>query len=153
FAGDAGSVLVVGAGGYATLAAALADARNGDTILVTGDTVLREQVRIDGFADLTILGMDGATIEMPDGFVLNQGGMGPHGRAAVISVTNSSGITISNIDVDGRGLDDVPAVGVTAAVAGIFVGNSTAAIDGVDVTGTVNGTQRGEGIVVLNTDG
>src|SRR5690606_37411215 len=107
FAADDGAVLVVGAGGYATMAAPLLAAIDGGTIPIADGTVLREQVTIDGFSNLTILGMgDGSVIEMPDDPTYNEGDIGSKDRAAVISVNNSTNVTIKDLFVDARGMGD-----------------------------------------------
>lgn len=152
-----GNILVVGAGSaYTTLSAAVAAAANGDTILITAGTVLREQVTIDGFTDLTIMGMgDGSVIEMPDGPIVNNDGVGGNVQAA-IAVINSTGVTITNLKVDGRGIDTADGF----EYSGVFFGDSSGAIDGVTVTGIhmpkvdghVLGNQQGRAINVRNTD-
>ncbi len=158
-----GRVLVVGAGSeYATLNAALADAVDGDTILITDGTVLREQVTVDGFTDLTIMGMgDGSVIEMPDSMAFNEGDIGTKDRAAVISVTNSTGVVIKDLLVDGRGVGNALPSGTNPDMVGVFFGNSSGSVDDVTITGIrdpllgnghVSGAQHGNALVVLNTD-
>lgn len=152
-----GNILVVGAGSaYTTLSAAVAAAANGDTILITAGTVLREQVTIDGFTDLTIMGMgDGSVIEMPDSPIVNNDGVGGNVQAA-IAVINSTGVTITNLKVDGRGIDTADGF----EYSGVFFGDSSGAIDSVTVTGIhmpkvgghVLGNQQGRAINVRNTD-
>lgn len=155
---DDGTVLVVGSGGYATLAEALGAAVDGDTILILEGETLSEQVTIDGFTDLTILGMgDGSLIEMPAVHGVNVLGAGGLNTEAVITIVNSTGVVISDLKIDAKGFGAATGGNEYSA---IYVADSGVTIDGVTVTGVHNplvgghvpGNQQGRAIYVRNMD-
>jgi Ca2+-binding RTX toxin-like protein len=152
-------VLVVGAGSeYTTLSSALAAADEGDTILILDGVTLTEQVTINGFTNLTILGMgDGSLIEMPVAHGVNVAGAGGLNTEAVIAVVNSTNVVIRDIKIDAKGY------GATIGgneYSAIYVADASVAVDSVTVTGVHNplvndhvpGNQQGRAIYVRNTD-
>lgn len=163
-----GNVITNGAGEYfveegMSIQAAIDAAADGDTIYV-GEGVYREQIEIDGRADITLIGADGAVIEMPDDpELINDSTGDSKDRAAVISVEDSSNITIQGFEVDARGLAaDVTSEGSTTDINAIYFGNSSGSIEGntllgardeLNDDGSVSGNQRGNALVVLNEDG
>ncbi|GAA4226544.1 Ca2+-binding RTX toxin-like protein [Sagittula marina] len=148
--------------------AAVDAAADGYTIRIDSGETLREQVVIEGLSGLTIEG-NGATIEMADTPTFTQiSGVdgGTRDRAAVITVRDSSDVTIENLVVDGRGLgDSTPAAqtsGARSDFEGVLFFDASGDLDGLTVTGVrdayaadgqVKGNQRGNAIVVLNDDG
>ncbi|MCI4661894.1 MAG: lamin tail domain-containing protein [Neomegalonema sp.] len=148
---------------YATIQEAVDAANDGDTIQLADDTTFREQVIIDGVTGLTIQGGTNSVIEMVDAPAFTNGTVGDdRSRAAVVTVLNSTDVTISDVTIDGRGLANAMSGGTNADFEGIYYGDSSGAIDTVTVTGirdpyqgdgTVSGNQRGQGIVLDNTDG
>ncbi len=151
-------VLVVGAGGYATLGEAVAAADNGDTILILDGVTLTEQVTISGFTDLTILGMgDGSLVEMPAVHGVNVVAAGGLNTEAVIAVVNSSNVVIRDIKIDAKGYGAATGGNEYSA---IYAADSSITVDSVTVTGVHNplveghvpGNQQGRAIYVRNLD-
>ncbi|MEM0985405.1 MAG: hypothetical protein AAGJ32_04095 [Pseudomonadota bacterium] len=149
--------------------AAIDGANDGDTILLD-DGVYREQVSIIGRSGIEIVGSGNTVIEAPDS-LLAFNVISPPGGArdvgAVIEVAFSSDITITGVEIDGRGvgLDAVAASGAPTDFptnfAGVLMLNSSGTVDNVDITGvrdpldggSLNGNQTGDAIAVYNGDG
>jgi Ca2+-binding RTX toxin-like protein len=159
-----GNIHLVGLGGFDTIQAAVNAAEDGDTILVAGGTYV-EQVTVDGLANVTIKALAGTTvtIKAPTTPVITGTDSSGNDIAAVVTIVDSSNITLENIDVDGAGKGGVP--GGADDYVGVFVRNAWANLNGVDVTGVrwpyepgttpggnavVNGVQQGQGVFVDN---
>ncbi|MCB9993620.1 MAG: right-handed parallel beta-helix repeat-containing protein [Hyphomicrobiaceae bacterium] len=148
-----GHTFHVGAG--MSLQEAVDHAVDGDTIIIEDNVTITEQVTINGFTNLTIMGAgDGSLIHAPAVPVVNNSGVGGLNVAAVIAVINSTGVTIEDIKVDAGGVGD--AIGGTE-FSGIYFGNAGGTVDGVTVTGVrddygtdghVKGSQQGRAIYV-----
>ncbi|SSW89296.1 T1SS-143 domain-containing protein, partial [Rhodopseudomonas pentothenatexigens] len=153
--------LLVGAGGYATIQAAVAAAQDGDTILIASGHYA-EQVVVDGIDNLTIRAATGATVTVDAPASLVATGVSPTNGssiAGVITVKNAVGVEVAGLTVDGHHQGD--SAHLTAAGAGTMIGiaylNASGTIDGVTVTGIREddagiGNQRNVGIYVSNTD-
>lgn len=149
-------------GTFSAIQAAVDAASNGYTIDI-GDGTFREQVTIDGFTDLTLIGNgDTTVVEMVDSPVFNDGGLGTRDRAAVISVLNSENVVVQNVKVDGRGLANQLPSGSSVDLMGVLFTDSSGSLedstvvgarDPLNLDGTVSGNQRGNAVIVLNTDG
>lgn len=142
---------------------AAVDAASDGFRIEIGDGTFREQVTIDGFTDLTIIGNGDTTIiEMVDSPIFNDGGLGTRDRAAVISVVNSSNVVVQNVKVDGRGRANQLPSGTQPDLIGVLFLDSSGSLDGSTVVGvrdplnpdgSVSGNQRGNAVLAGNTDG
>ncbi len=149
-------------GTFSAIQAAVDAASDGYTIDI-GDGTFREQVTIDGFTDLTLIGNgDTTVVEMIDSPVFNDGGAGTRDRAAVISVLNSENVVVQDVKVDGRGLANQLPSGTRVDLIGVLFTDSSGSLedstvvgarDPLNLDGTVSGNQRGNAVVALNTDG
>ena len=168
--GAGGNILIVGNGGFATIQAAVDAAGDGDTILVTTGTYV-EQVEVDGFAGLTIMAADGATVTLRAPADVHTTAITTNDREAnaVLTVENSTDVMIEGITVDGDGrgntVDNGPVPAGAAQYFGIFYRNASGGLVDVDITGVrdpypggltaggepvVSGVQRGVGLGVEN---
>ncbi len=135
FAG--GNVLIVGAGGFATIQEAVNAAGNGDTILIAEGTYV-EQVQIDGKSDLTLIGVGEVTIKAPADVIETARSSSDREMHSVVTIENGTNIKLDNINVDGDGRGDtVDEGGGTgqAQFTGVFVRNASATLEDVDITG------------------
>jgi hypothetical protein len=148
---------------FATIQAAVEAAEDGYTIRVGAGTY-REQVLVDGFDGLTIEAVGGVTIEMPDTPAFNHlvADGGSRDRAAVVTVRDSSDVTIEGFTIDGRGRGDAMPAGTQADIEGVLFFDASGAIvdntvtgvrDALNGDGTPKGNQRGNAIVAINDDG
>ncbi|WP_373504778.1 beta strand repeat-containing protein [Aestuariivirga sp.] len=163
-----GSVLIVGAGGFATIQEAVDAAGNGDTIMIAEGTYT-EQVQIDGKTGLTLVGIGEVTIKAPADVVETARSSSDREMHSVVTIENSTGITLDNVNVDGDGRANTIEEGGGAGSAqftGVFVRNASATLEDVDITGVrdplpggttigtgdpiVSGNQRGVALQVDN---
>lgn len=140
------TVLLVGpASSYTTVQSAIDAANDGDTVLI-GPGTYDEQLTVNGFTGLDIEAVDlvgggkaAVTIEAPDMTVSATASTGRDVNA-VISVTNSTDVDISDITVDGAGQGDtIDSNGGQAQFVGVFYAGTGAGnlgtLTNVDVTG------------------
>ena len=161
------AIITVGATGadYTTIQAAIGAATAGDTIQIAAG-IYREQITVIGKTGLTIEAAAGAavTIEMPDSPVFNHVAAdgGTRDRAAVVTVRDSADIVLQGVMIDGRGRGEaMPASTAQADIEGVLYFDASGEISDVTVTGvrdplngdgTPKGNQRGNAIVVINSD-
>jgi len=155
---DAADALV---GTFDTIQAAVDAAGNDHTIRVAAGTYV-EQVVVDGLTGLTIEGTgDDTIIQMAAAPVFTATENG-RDRAAVVTVIDSGDITLRDVKVDGAGLAGAMSGGTNPDFEGVLIVDSGAFVYDVTVTGvrdvlqgdgTPQGSQRGNAMVVLNTDG
>ncbi len=156
-------VLFVGAGGFASIQAAVDAAVDGDIISVAGGTYT-EQVVVDGINNLTITSLNGdpVTIVAPasglvvTGFDAFKDSGAGRDIVGIVTVKNAAGFTLADITVDGDNQGtQAKAVG-GADFVGIGVFDAEAQVDSVTVTGvqdtTFSGVQHGVGIFSSNAD-
>lgn len=98
------ALLNVGAGGYSTIQSAVNASADGDTIVVNAGVYV-EQVVVTGRSGLTIIAAAGAQVTIQAPADLNETARSSSDREihSVFTATNSSGINLQNIDIDGRG--------------------------------------------------
>jgi len=162
-------ILIVGAGGYATIQLAVNAASDGDTIVVQAGTYV-EQVVVTGRNGLTIVAEEGAavTIRAPDDLVETARSSSDREIHSIFTATNSSAITLQDIRLDGHGVGSTVDEGGGAGIAnfyGAFYRNASGTLENVDITGIrdpypggttpggqpiVNAIQRGISVVVDN---
>ncbi len=154
FAG--GNVLIVGAGGFATIQEAVNAAGNGDTILIAEGTYV-EQVQIDGKSDLTLIGVGEVTIKAPADVIETARSSSDREMHSVVTIENGTNIKLDNINVDGDGRGDTVDEGSgtgQAQFTGVFVRNASATLEDVDITGVRDpyapGTTTGTGDPVVS---
>ena len=145
---DDGGTLV---GTFDTIQAAVDAAANGYTVNVAAGTY-REQVTVDGIDGLTIVGAgDSTVIEMVDSPAVNTDNNGE----AVVAVLESEGVTLQDLQIDGRGL------GSNKQFYGVYYGNAGGTVDDLTVTairapllgdGTPAGSQLGRAIFANSLD-
>ena len=140
-------------GGYVvntfdTIQEAIDAASDGDTVFIK-DGVYVEQITVQGFTNLTIVGEseDGVIIQAPDTLDVSVTISGSS-KAAVILVSESENVSISNLTVDG---DDATTSG--NEVEGVLMVDTSATVSGITVTGVGYGSQIGVGIYGYNLDG
>ncbi|MBI4183235.1 MAG: right-handed parallel beta-helix repeat-containing protein [Proteobacteria bacterium] len=140
------------------------DAAQAGDILLIGAGTFEEQVTINGIDHLALMGQGDATIiKAPAGTLAHNatGGGSKPNKSAMIAVTDSEGISIGDLVVDGDGRGNHIA---GQDFNGIFLVNSSGGIYDVAVAGirdpyanpgngTLSGAQRGVAILVNNTDG
>ncbi len=161
--------LLVGSGGFATIQAAVDAAQDGDTILVAGGTYA-EQVVINGIDNLSIEAVTGATVIIRAPADVHDTVFSSSDRAinAVVTVTNGTNVTLTDITVDGAGAgNSVNEVAghAQANFVGVIYRNASGGLTDVDVIGVrdaypggttpgghplVSGVQRGVGVQVDN---
>ncbi|PWR18205.1 pectinesterase family protein, partial [Zavarzinia aquatilis] len=151
-----------GEGAFSTIQGAVEAARDGD-IIVIRDGTYAEQVEIDGKTNLTLIGEGDVKIVAPDSLVETATSSTSRALYGIVTVENSSGITIENVDVDGLGKANL------VAGAGNYIGvvfrNADGTLTDVDISGArdpypggttadglpvVSGNQRGVGLQVDN---
>ena len=160
--GTDGNILLVGNGGYATIQEAITAAENGDTILVAAGEY-QEQLVIDG-KDITIkdAGNGDVTILSPDDDNLEVNATDANSsrpnKVAVVTITNGADVTLEGVTVDGNDQGDITGLSSYDFI-GIYVLNSDAVIDDVEVTGIretvsgeLSGNQRNHAIVATSHD-
>jgi len=163
--GGSAKTLLVGAGGFATIQAAVNAAHDGDTILVSAGTYA-EQVVVDNLDNLTIKALPGALVTIQAPADLHETVRSSGGREinAVFTVKDSTNVVLDHIAVDGHAAGDTvdendgPA---QAGFYGVFYRNSSGGLNGVDIAGVrdpyqggttaggnavVSGVQRGVGV-------
>ncbi|MDQ2082873.1 VCBS domain-containing protein, partial [Xanthobacteraceae bacterium Astr-EGSB] len=154
-------------GHFATIQAAINAADDGDTIIIA-EGAYTEQLLISGKSNLIIQAAEDAeiTVGMPGSPVFNALAAEANGkdRAAVVTIKDSTNITLHGFTVDGNGLANaMPSSGApNPDFEGVLVLDSSATLDGLTIAevrdplnldGTPSGNQRGNAILVLNTDG
>ncbi len=155
-----GDTLLVGSGGFATIQAAIDAAENGDTILIA-EGVYVEQLTIYGFTGLTLMAVPGAavTVKAPAALAVNAHGQFLQIRA-VIGVTDSTGVSITGLDVDGSFAADSSPSGPNIEHSGIAYLDSSGSITDVDIANVGHsqgsalfGNQRGSGLFIHHDGG
>jgi VCBS repeat-containing protein len=141
-------VIIVGAGGFATIQEAVDAAEDGDTIMIEAGTY-REQVIVDG-KSISIIAADGAVLEAPDhGDIVSAGG-----RFSILTAMNGANLTVENLTIDGRSQGDGFE---TQTFAGVAFLDSDGSFTGGTVTNFVdssfNGAQHGYGVIIRSTGG
>ena len=152
---------------FATIQAAVDAAADNYTVEVGAGTYV-EQVVVNNIDGLTIVASAGAlvTIQAPADVVQTGTKASGQGVEAVVTVLNSAGVTIDNIDVDGHGAGNTVTSGND--FVGVFYRNSSGSLLTVDVAGVrdpyengttagghpiISGIQRGQGVLVSNDNG
>jgi Ca2+-binding RTX toxin-like protein len=132
---DDGNVLIVGAGGFASIQDAVDAAADGDTILVAEGTYI-EQVVVNGLDNLTIRAADGADVTIEAPADVTQTTTSSSGRAvnAVVTVLNGSNVVIEGITVDGHGAGNT-VDGANANFLGVYFRNASGGLTDVDIVG------------------
>jgi Ca2+-binding RTX toxin-like protein/preprotein translocase subunit YajC len=128
------NVLLVGAGGFATIQEAIDAANSGDTILIAGGTYV-EQLTIEDFSDLTIMAAPGETVIVKAPADLEANGYSESfglDVRAVIAVNDSINITITGIEVDGSFAADTTDGG-SDEFTGIGYFNSSGSVANVSI--------------------
>jgi Ca2+-binding RTX toxin-like protein len=163
------AILIVGAGGFATIQLAVNAAADGDTIVVAAGTYV-EQVVVSGRNGLTIAAEAGAqvTIRAPDDLSETARSSSDREIHAIFTAIDSSAIKLQDIRLDGHGAGNTVDEGGGAGIAnfyGVFYRNASGTLENVDVTGIrdpypggttpggqpiVDGVQRGISVVVDN---
>ncbi|WP_321504556.1 Ig-like domain-containing protein [Breoghania sp.] len=159
---EAGRFLLVGNGGYATIQEAVDAAVAGDTVLIAEDTYA-EQVVITT-SDISLVGVGDVVIEAPASGLVQTTTDPQNGKAvfSVVTVDGADNVDISSITVDGEW--QAGQVSGGADFTGIAYMNSSGSLDQVEImeigdipineaAGQVSGNQRGQAILVSNTDG
>ncbi|MFN3857820.1 MAG: Ig-like domain-containing protein [Caulobacter sp.] len=141
-------VIIVGAGGFATIQEAVDAAEDGDTIMIEAGTY-REQVIVDG-KSISIIAADGAVLEAPDhGDIVSAGG-----RFSILTAMNGANLTVENLTIDGRSQGDGFE---TQTFAGVAFLDSDGSFTGGTITNFVdssfNGAQHGYGVIIRSTGG
>jgi Ca2+-binding RTX toxin-like protein len=163
------AILTVGIGGFATIQLAVNASGSGDTIIVSAGTYI-EQVVVTGKTGLTIVAADGAqvTVRAPADLIETARSSSDREIHAVVTVVNSTGVTLRNLDIDGHGAGNTIDEGGGAGAAnfyGVFYRNASGTLTDVDIFGVrdpypggtaaggqplVDGVQRGSGLAVEN---
>ncbi|WP_321336316.1 DUF5801 repeats-in-toxin domain-containing protein [Breoghania sp.] len=159
---EAGRFLLVGNGGYATIQEAVDAAVAGDTVLIAEGTYA-EQVVITT-SDISLVGVGDVVIEAPASGLVQTTTDPQNGKAifSVVTVDGADNVDISSITVDGEW--QAGQVSGGADFTGIAYMNSSGSLDQVEImeigdtpineaAGQVSGNQRGQAILVSNTDG
>lgn len=160
-------VLIVGAGGYATIQEAV-DAAPDDALILVASGTYVEQLDIEGANGLTIEALPGAdvTIQAPADVI--QTASSSSGRAinSVVTVEDSTDVVLRGITVDGAAAGNT-VDGASANFLGVYYRNSSGGTDNVDVTGirdpypggtvaggqdVLSGNQRGVAVQVDNDE-
>ncbi|HEX8641499.1 MAG TPA: calcium-binding protein [Allosphingosinicella sp.] len=162
-------ILIVGAGGFATIQLAVNAAAAGDTIVIQAGTYV-EQVIVDQKDGLTIRADAGAvvTIQAPADLVETARSSSDREIHAVFTVKGSLGVTLEDIGIDGRGAGNTVDEGGGFGIAnfyGVYYRSSSGTLENVDIVAVrdpypggstpggqpnVDGVQRGVGLVVDN---
>lgn len=147
-------------GTFTTVQAAVNAAGDGGTVLINGGTYT-EQVTVDRDG-LTIKAVAGTTVTIVAPPVLHTTGEKADGTPvnAVITVTDSTGVSIQGIHIDGAGAGGSANGG--DEFSGVFFENSSGGLVNVDVAhirdayagpdGALSGGQRGRAVLVDNGD-
>ncbi|MBX9925564.1 MAG: hypothetical protein K2Y05_04340 [Hyphomicrobiaceae bacterium] len=156
-------VRLAGADSEYSIQGAVDAAGAGETILVAAGSYV-EQVVINGKSGITLIGIGDVNVEAPADVVqtaLSSSGRELHG---VVTVLNSSNVTLQNLDVDGKGVGNTTS-GTNPNFVGVVYRNASGTLDQVDITGirwpyeagttpggnsVVNGVQQGVGVQVDN---
>lgn len=150
---------------FTTINAAVGAAGAGDTIVVASGIYV-EQVVVSGKTGLTIEAAPSASVTIDAPADVTQTALSSSGRAlnAVVTVLNSTNVTLANINVDGGGHGDT-VDGTNANFVGVAYRDSSGGLTGVNVTGihdpypggltpggepVQSGNQRGVGVQVDN---
>lgn len=141
------------------------DAASANFTIRVGAGTYREQVLVDGIDGLTIKTMADAVIEMPDSPLFTHfaaGDGGARDRAAVVTVRDSSDVTIEGFIIYGRGLGEAMPGGTNPDFEGVLFFDASGVVtentvtgirDALNGDGTPKGAQRGNAIVAINDDG
>ncbi len=159
---EAGRFLLVGNGGFATIQEAVDAAVAGDTVLIAEGTYT-EQVTITT-SDISLVGVGDVVIEAPSSGLVQTTEDPQNGKAifSVVTVEDADDVDISSITIDGQWQAGQVTGG--SDFTGIAYTNASGSIDQVEImeigdtptneaTGQVSGNQRGNAILVSNTDG
>ncbi|HEX5012160.1 MAG TPA: right-handed parallel beta-helix repeat-containing protein, partial [Planctomycetota bacterium] len=100
---------------HPTIASAVGNAHDGDTIIISGGTY-PEVVVVDGFTDLTILGKGKVIIDPP-------------GDADALSLSNCTGCTVKNVRTTGA----ITGIKLLACTGGILLKCRAEAVSGIGI--------------------
>lgn len=138
------NILLVGAGGFATIQAAIDAAADGDTIEIAGGNY-REQLLIAGRANLTLRPVAGQVVrvEAPDTLAFN-GSSETFQTAvrAVIAVSDSTNIDLTNLVFDGRFVADRAGAGA-GEYTGVAYLRSSGDVAGLSIVNNGNAPTSG----------
>ncbi|NWF77346.1 MAG: hypothetical protein HXY36_01920 [Chloroflexi bacterium] len=127
---------------YPTIQAAINASSDGDTIMVAAGEY--EGFVVDGKANISIIGAEGATVTTGDWVAINRGPIGDAWGLA--AVKDSQNINIEGINFDGSG------VGGKEAFVGVTYIDSTGSIADLTVENII-GSELGAGVAIIGDEG
>ena len=138
--------------------AAGAQTNGQDSLILVDSGTYTEQVVVDNIDNLSIVALTENVYVKAVADVVETGRTASGAEAhAVVTVLNSSNVTLTGINVDGDGRGDTVSESGGAGQAnfyGVFYRNSSGGLTNVDIVGvrdaTFSGVQRGVGLVVNN---
>ncbi len=161
-------ILLVGNGGFATVQAAINEARDGDTIAIAANTYV-EQITVKNLNNITFVAVGGeVVIKAPADVIETARSSSDREVNSVVTVLNGTNIVFNDITVDGDGRGNTVDEGTGSGDAnftGILYRNASGSLIDVDIKGVrdayepgtvagggsvVSGMQRGVGLQVDN---